>query len=183
MQKIKFNSSSLSLFHLSTCSLNKNFDDLECLLKTTYETFGVIANSESTILKNQKITKNINLPNYVIEYTGAESQAGSDLLYINNQLVYKPKTDMNIYSSYELEPRVIEIINRKNTITVIDCIYRHPSMDLNEFNNIYLSKPLDFILKENKTEFLLGDFNSNLLKYEKYDPAIEFLDSFSSNMF
>ena len=50
MQKIKSNSSSLS--HLSTCSLNKNFDDLECLLKTTYETFDVIAISESTILKN-----------------------------------------------------------------------------------------------------------------------------------
>ena len=90
MQKIKFNSSSLSLFHLSTCSLNKNFDDLKCLLKTTYETFDVIAISESTILKNQKITKNINLPNYVIEDTGAESQPGSDLLYINDQLVYKP---------------------------------------------------------------------------------------------
>ena len=52
MQKIKSNSSSLSLFHLSTCSLNQNFDDLECLLKTTYETFDVIAISESTILKN-----------------------------------------------------------------------------------------------------------------------------------
>ena len=90
MQKIKSNSSSLTLFHLRTCSLNKNFDDLECLLKTTYETFDVIAISESTILKNQKITKNINLPNYVIEYTGAESQPGSDLLYINDQLVYKP---------------------------------------------------------------------------------------------
>ena len=90
---------------------------------------------------------------------------------------------MNICSSYEPESRVIEIINPKKTIIVIGCIYRHPSMDLNEFNNIYLSKPLDFILKENETEFLLGDFNSNLLKYEKYDPAIEFLDSFSSNMF
>ena len=83
---------------------------------------------------------------------------------------------MNIYSFYELESRVIKIINPQKTIIVIGCIYRHPSMDLNEFNNIYLSKPLDFILKENKTEFLLGDFNSNLLKYEKYDPAIELLD-------
>ena len=40
---------------------------------------------------------------------------------------------------------------------MIDCIdYRHPSMELNDFNNIYLSQLLDIISKENKT--ILGDF-------------------------
>ena len=44
-------------------------------------------------------------------------------------------------------------------------------MDLIEFNNIYLSKLLDIISRENKTVFLLGDFNIDLLKYEKHDPT------------
>ena len=85
IQTIKTNSSSLSLFHLNTCSFNRNFDDLEYLLKTTNQTFDIIAISESRILKNQKI--NIHLPNYV---------TGSTLLYIHDQLAYKPRIGMNI---------------------------------------------------------------------------------------
>ena len=36
---------------------------------------------------------------------------------------------------------------------------------------------------EKKTVFLLGDFNIDLLEYEKYNPTNGFLGSFSSNMF
>ena len=60
---------SLSLFHLNTCSLNKNFDDLGYLIKTTNQTFDVIA----IIKSNMDITTNINLPNYSSEYTPTES--------------------------------------------------------------------------------------------------------------
>ena len=52
-QKIKFkpNSFSLFLFDLNACSLNKNFDDLEYLIKTTNQTFDVIAMSpESKVI-------------------------------------------------------------------------------------------------------------------------------------
>ena len=52
-------------------------------------------------------------------------------------------------------------------------------MHLNEFNNIYLSKLLDIISKENKTVYS----NIDLLKFEKHHPTSEFLDSLSSNMF
>ena len=47
---------------------------------------------------------------------------------------------MNIYNSCELQSTFIEIMNPKKTNIIIGCIYRHPTMDLNEFNNIYLSK-------------------------------------------
>ena len=54
-------------------------------------------------------------------------------------------------------------------------------MDLNEFNDNYVNKLLDNI-RENKTTFLLGDFNKDLLKYESQTSTNEFLDSLSSNM-
>ena len=38
-------------------------------------------------------------------------------------------------------------------------------MDLNEFNDKYVNKLLDNI-KQNKTTFLLEDFNIDLLKYD-----------------
>ena len=118
MQKLKPNETlSLSLFHLNTCSLNKNFDDLEYFIKTTNHTFDVIAISDSRIKSNMDITTNINnLSNYSIEYTTTEIHAGGTLLYISNDLAYKPRKDLNIYKTHELESTFIEIINPKNQI-------------------------------------------------------------------
>ena len=56
-------------------------------------------------------------------------------------------------------------------------------MDLDEFNDNYLNTLLDKISKENKSVFLLGDFNVDLLKYDKHAPTNEFLHSLSSHMF
>ena len=56
-------------------------------------------------------------------------------------------------------------------------------MDLDEFNDNYLNTLLDKIFTENKSVFLLADFNADLLIYDKHAPTNEFLDSLSSNMF
>ena len=68
--KKKTSSSSLSLFHLNTGFLNKTFVDLEYLNKTTNQTFDITI-SKLRILKNQKISKNISFPSYLIKHTGA----------------------------------------------------------------------------------------------------------------
>ena len=39
------------------------------------------------------------------------------------------------------------------------------------------------LYKENKTVFLLGDYNVDLSKYEQHSPNSEFLDSLASSMF
>ena len=116
IQKIKIEPNSLSLFHINCCSLNKNFEDLEYLLKATNKTFDVIAISESRILKDTNLSylsKNINIYNYSIEFTPTESHAGGTLLYINNKLSYKLRQDLCIYKSSELESTFTEIINPK----------------------------------------------------------------------
>ena len=51
-------------------------------------------------------------------------------------------------------------------------------MNINEFNNDYLNELLEKLSKENKTIFLLGDFNINFLNYDIHPPTNEFLDSF-----
>ena len=63
------------------------------------------------------------------------------------------------------------------------CIYRHPNMDVDEFNNNYINLLLDKRSKQIQSVFLLGDFNVNLLKFEKHTLANEFLDSLSPHMF
>ena len=46
---MKIEPNSLSLFHINSCCLNKNFEDLEYLLKATNRTFDIIAISKSRI--------------------------------------------------------------------------------------------------------------------------------------
>ena len=56
-------------------------------------------------------------------------------------------------------------------------------MDLTDFNCNYLNKLLENISKEQKSIFLLGDFNVNLLNYNEHNQTNEFLDFLASNSF
>ena len=132
-------SKSLSMFHINTCSLSKNFDDLEYLLKTTNMNFDITVISETRITKNINKISNINLNNYAFEFTPTESSVGGTLIYVANHLAYKPRTDLEIYKKRDLEFTFNKIINPKKSNIMVDCIYIHPNMDLNEFNSDYLN--------------------------------------------
>ena len=95
---MKIKPNSISLFHLNSCSFNKNFEDLEYLLKAA---------------KDTNLSKNINIYNYSVKFTPTESQAGGTLLCINNKLSHKLRQDLCIYKSSELESTFIKIINQK----------------------------------------------------------------------
>ena len=56
-------------------------------------------------------------------------------------------------------------------------------MDLNDFNTNYLDNLLEKVSKEQKSVFLLSNFNSNLLNYNNHNPTNEFLDFLASNSF
>ena len=62
-------------------------------------------------------------------------------------------------------------------------ICRHPSKDLADFNCNYLNKLLENVSKEQKSIFLLVDFNVNLLNYSEHNQTNEFLDSLASESF
>ena len=181
--KIPHKNKSLSLFHINACSLNKNFDDLQHLLSSTKKVFDIIAVSETRITKQVSLLNNLNLNHYSFEFTPTEASAGGTLLYITNHLSYKCRNDLNIYKKNELESTFIEIVNPKKSNIIVGVIYRHPSMDLADFNSNYLNKLLENISKEQKSIFLLGDFNVNLLNYNEHNQTNQFLDSLASNSF
>ena len=89
--KIPNKKSSLSLFHINTCSLSKNFEDLEYLLGTININIDIIVISETRMLKNTNIMKNIKIPNfcYVVGFTPTESTAGGTILYNADHLLYQ----------------------------------------------------------------------------------------------
>ena len=56
-------------------------------------------------------------------------------------------------------------------------------MALNDFDLNYINNLLDKVYKKQKSVFLLGDFNTNLLNYNNHNPTNEFLSSLASNSF
>ena len=96
-----------------------------------------------------------------MEFTPTESSAGGTLLYIANHLSYKSRNDLNIYKKSELESTFIEVINPQKSNIIIGSIYRHPSMDLDDFNKNFLNKLLEKVSKEQKSVYLLGDLMLN----------------------
>ena len=148
LQNLKINNSnSLSFFHINACSLSRNFDDLQHLLSCTNKIFDIIVINETRIKENVSITSNLSIKNYSIEFTPTESSAGGTLLYIANHLSYKPRQGLNIYKKNESESTFIEIMNPKKSNIIVGAIYKHPSMDLTDFNSNYVKSFLEKISK------------------------------------
>ena len=54
-------------------------------------------------------------------------------------------------------------------------------MDVVEFNNNFLNNLLGQVCEEQKSVFLLRDFNINLMNYNYHRPTNKFFDSLGSN--
>ena len=94
--------------------------------------FDIIATSESKL--NNQPTVDINLTGYHTPYCkNTEANKGGTLLYVNQELNYKPREDLELYQSNDLESSFIEIIYQKESNDIIGVIYRHPNMDVNNF--------------------------------------------------
>ena len=65
---------------------------------------------------------------------------------------------------------------------IVGCIYKHPTLPVDDFTNEFVSPLLLKLQKESsKRTFLLGDFNIVLFKYEISDSINNFIDILSSN--
>ena len=64
--------------------------------------------------------------------------------------------ELTLYKASKLESTFIEICNPKTTV-IIGCIYKHPNVNINEFNDHYLNELLYKLFKEKKTMFLPSD--------------------------
>ena len=53
--------------------------------------------SESRLQTNKQPINNLSLPNYAYEHTQSESGKGGTLLYIDQNLKYKVRVDLNMY--------------------------------------------------------------------------------------
>ncbi|XP_057290769.1 uncharacterized protein LOC130613442 [Hydractinia symbiolongicarpus] len=118
------------------------------------------------------------LPGYSFTHTPTEGEKGGALLYVSNHLQFIERLDLDTlaYKSSELESKFIEIIQAKDKNMIVGCIYRHPSMSVDEFNNQFLMPLLEKASSENKPIFLLGDFNIDLLMSESVKEVSDYIN-------
>ena len=171
-----------SILHLNIHSIQRHVEELRILLHALDFKFDIIAISESKLKNNPQI--DISLPEYHPPHCKfTEAEKGGTILYISKALVYKPRKDLEIYASKELESSFIEIINKKSSNDIVGVIYRHPKMDTNEFIDIKLNHITNILSKEKKKKiYIAGDFNFDLLKYSNHSDTANFFDKMTSNL-
>ena len=81
----------------------------------------------------------------------------------------------------ERESTFVKLSIQKKSNIIVGVIYRHSSMDFTDFNCNYLNERLENTSKEQKSVFLLKDFDVNLLNYNEHNLTNKFLDSLASN--
>ena len=65
------------------------------------------------------------------------------LLYIDKNLTYRPRSELTLYKSKEIESSFIEIIEPKKKNAIAGCIYKHPNVSVGEFTNDFLERLLE----------------------------------------
>ena len=170
--KNSVNSGGLSFLNVNIRSISKNFEKLKECLETLDHEFTIIGISE-THMKDKPL-EYYHLPGYNIEYTNRiNREKGGVCMYITDKVKYKLRTDLSVANS-NYESCFIEIENSKHKNIIVGVIYRaHTPIDnfIGDFNPI-----LEKINHENKINFVMGDFNIDLLKDDTDRATHDYLD-------
>ena len=102
--------------------------------------------------------------------------------FIENNTQYKQRDDLDFFDHQVFESMFLEIVRPKQSNIIIGTIYRPPDANLAEFN-LKIDGLLSKISKERKPCYLMGDFNIDLLKYEKHSITNNYLDNIFSHCF
>ena len=87
-----------------------------------------------------------------------QNQPKAVLCYISIKILkVKNVLEKDLYITKKLKSAFVEFKGKKNII--IGCIYKHPKLDINEFNTLFEYTMEKFSFVNNKELYLLGDFN------------------------
>lgn len=170
-----------SLIHYNIRSLSKNFDKMSNHLDLLQHEFSIIGISETWLKNNDSDFYNLN--KYTLITCNRESrQGGGVALYIKDDLTYKIRDDLGLNEDNICQSLFTEV-NIDNRKVIIGVIYRPPNSDMEKFND-YIDQTLTCISKSKSIAYIMGDFNINLLNFEKHEPTNMFLQNvFSHSLF
>ena len=104
------------------------------------------------------------------------------LMYIKNGISFAPREDLIISKDKKLESFFVELHNTNHQNSVVGVVYRHPTMDENEFIHEHLNPLTQRLSKEKKSIYIAGDWNFNLLEFSKHEETMTFYETMMSNL-
>ena len=123
-------SRTFSILHYNIHSIERHIEEFRIHLQLFNFDFDIICISESKIVDGSEPKCDISIPNYQAPIsTPTEGTKGGVLIYVKAGINFKPRNDLKIYKSKELESAFIEIINKNESNTIIGAMYRHPCMN------------------------------------------------------
>ena len=163
----------LSLIHFNARSMKANFEHIKKYIKELNKVFHVIAISE-TWFESIKQSEQFCLENYTMfSTTRTEKKGGGVTLYTHDNLKVKQIESSSREINGILESITVELHIEKGKNIVVSCIYRTPGSNINTFSE-YLD---NFLYNEkNKSVYIIGDTNIDLMKYDDHVPTKDFLD-------
>ena len=170
-----------TLFHMNVRSLSLHFDELISTLATLKISFDVIGVSETWNSYENPIKLNVDIPGYSYFPYQSRSQNGGVALYVKSGLIPMPRLDLSKDNS-DFQAVWVEVENKNGKNYLFCCMYRHPSSNLDSFNE-YLQETLSNPIVSNKQTFILGDFNVDLLNYNSHAPTTHYANLFFCNQF
>ena len=130
--KIPFSPDAFSAFHINIHSLPKHFDDLSEYLLSLNILFSV-AVSETWLYKSNSDL--LNIPGYHCISNAREHKLGGGVgLYIQSDMSFKPRIDLQSSDNSLYESVFVEIMRPYGENIVVGCLYRPPVASLNDFN-------------------------------------------------
>ena len=120
----------------------------------------------------------------VIGHNRVNRAGGGVAVCVQDHVYFKERPDLS-YFDEDCETVFIEVEEgqqRQNHNVIIGVIYRPPNQDISSFND-KMNTIVNIVRRENKTCYLLGDYNINILNYASHVQTAQFVDMMSSNVF
>ena len=165
---------SFSLFHYNIRSIPSNLESLTDYLHVLKFNFSVIALTE-TWLTNENCSL-YGICNYNSHHSVRENRRGGGVsIFVNPLISFKTRPDLEKCDD-NIECAFIQILQNPLNSTcnpLIGAVYRPPNSNAVQFNDS-LNELLNKVKSEQKTCYIMGDFNFNLVKPDSH--ATNFLD-------
>ena len=170
-----------SVAHINIRSIPKNFQDWNIYLSTLQYEFTVIGISETWLSDFNVDYYNQTGYKHMFQCRSNGKRGGGVSLFIQNGVDIS-KRDELCYNEGFLECLFVELSTPNTgltTHTIVGIIYRPPNSDMQCFNEKLL-EILSLLKRENKSIYLMGDFNINLLETDNHLPSAEFIENMYS---
>ena len=166
------------LLNCNIRSIQANFDNLQQFLNDLNYPFNVISLSETWINRSNEQISNLDLPGYSFLSQPTTQRAGGVGMYIKKGIQYSVRYDLTS-STDESEMLWVEIESDLNSNMICGVVYRHPSSNLETFLKKFYSV-IGKINQERKLCLISGDFNINLLNFDKHPLTEDFINTLGS---